>query len=111
MNINDWVIRTELTGLVTEYALLLLARDEDTIHTLGTGVFVSPGLALTAKHVIEESWRMYGLSDVRMERRGGQTADYEILAVQYPRQQFRRRYMEGKRGMGLSLFRHRSHQP
>jgi V8-like Glu-specific endopeptidase len=84
MNINDWVIRTELADLVTENALLLLARDADTIHTLGTAVFVSPGLALTAKHVIEESWRMYGLSDVRMERRGRQTADYEILAVQYP---------------------------
>jgi hypothetical protein len=84
MNINDWVIRTELAHPVTEHALLLLGRDEDTIHPLGTAVFVSPGLAITAKHVIEESWRVYGISDVPMERRGGQTAHFEILAVQYP---------------------------
>jgi hypothetical protein len=84
MNINDWVIKTKLEHPITEHALLLLARDEETIHPLGTAVFVSPGLAITAKHVIGESWRMYGFSDVPMERRGGQTAHYEILAVQYP---------------------------
>jgi hypothetical protein len=84
MNINDWVIRTELAHPVAEHALLLLGRDEETVHPLGTAVFVSSGLAITAKHVIEESWRMYGLSDVRMDRRGGQTARYEILVVQYP---------------------------
>ncbi|MDR5726966.1 MAG: serine protease [Terriglobia bacterium] len=84
MNINDWVVKTELAHPVTEHALLLLGRDEETVHPLGTAVFVSPGLAITAKHVIEESWRMYGHLDVPMERRGGQTAHYEILAVQYP---------------------------
>ena len=84
MNINDWVIATELANPVTEHALLLLGRDEETIHPLGTAVFVSPGLAITAKHVVEESWRVYGTSDVPMERRGGQTANFEMLAVQYP---------------------------
>lgn len=84
MNINDWVIRTELENPVTEHALLLLGRDEETIYPLGSAVFVSPGLAITAKHVVEESWRIYGTADVPMERRGGQTANFEILAVQYP---------------------------
>jgi hypothetical protein len=80
MKINDW----ELAHPVTEHALLLLGRDGETIHPLGSAVFVSPGLAITAKHVVEESWRVYGISDVPMERRGGQTAHFEILAVQYP---------------------------
>ena len=84
MNINDWVITTELANPVTEHALLLLGRDDATIHPLGSAVFVSPGLAITAKHVVEESWRVYGTTDVPMERRGGQTASFEILAIQYP---------------------------
>jgi hypothetical protein len=84
MNIKDWVISTKLEHPVTEHALLLLARDEETIFPLGTAVFVSPGLAITAKHVLGESWRVYGLSDVPFEYRGGPTIQYEILAVQYP---------------------------
>lgn len=84
MDIKDWVSSTRLEHPVTEHALLLLARDEETIYPLGTAVFVSPGLAITAKHVLGESWRVYGLSDVPFEKRGGPTAQYEILAVQYP---------------------------
>ncbi len=84
MNIEDLVIGTRLEHPVTEHALLLLARDEETIFPLGTAGFVSPGLAITAKHVLAESWRVYGLSDVPFEKRGGPTAQYEILAVQYP---------------------------
>ena len=60
MNINDWVVFTRLESPLTEDALLLLGRDGITNNPIGSAVFIAPGLALTAKHVVEEFWRLYG---------------------------------------------------
>ncbi len=84
MNVNDWVIRTELESPITEHALLLLGRDGVTNNPIGSAVFIAAGLAITAKHVIEGFWQLYGTPGVRLEQKGDKTAQFEIVAIQYP---------------------------
>jgi hypothetical protein len=87
VNINDWVVRTELESPITEHALLLLGRNGVTNNPIGSAVFIAAGLALTAKHVVAEFWRLYGARDVRLEQKGDKTAHFEIIAIQYPGEQ------------------------
>jgi hypothetical protein len=74
---------TELSSPITEVALLLVGYDNDQILPLGSAVFIAAGLAMTAKHVIEEFWKQMGSS----RPFAGSTplsGDFNILGVQYP---------------------------
>ena len=84
MDFKDWVVPIRLESPLTEDVLVLLGRNGLTNNLIGSAVFIAPGLALTAKHVVEEFWRLFGTPDVRLEHRGDKSANFEIVAIQYP---------------------------
>src|SRR5688572_16789848 len=69
----------EATGLrstITEFALPLAAFRDDDFHPCGTAVVVAPYLALTARHVIEDYFRVF------MGRPYSGETDFAIVAFQ-----------------------------
>ncbi len=84
MESSDWLLRpTELESPITELAVLLVGRDGQANHPIGSGVFIAAGLVMTAKHVIVEFWRRMG-PGTEFAGRDEKAAHFEILVVQYP---------------------------
>jgi hypothetical protein len=54
---------------ITEYAVSLLAWNEETFDPMGSGVIITPELVLTARHVFDDYWKNL---DGRGARNGGQ---------------------------------------
>ena len=82
MDINEWVKKTDLASPITEQAVLLVGRDGvSPTKAIGSGVFVADRLIMTVKHVVQGYWQLYGNPNVKLERRGKKTADFELFAV------------------------------
>jgi len=80
----SWFFKaTELESPITELALLLVGRDGHLNDALGSGVFIAPGLGMTAKHVVEEFWKRMG-SGVEFAGERSLEGHFQIMAVQYP---------------------------
>lgn len=74
---------TSVDSPITSLAVAIAAHDGTEFYVAGTGVFVTPGLVLTAKHVVEEFWkRMAG----RPRPRAGVAAQgpFDIHVLQFP---------------------------
>jgi hypothetical protein len=83
MDINQWVERTDLTSPITGLGVLLVGRDGVApTKAIGSGVFVAERLIMTAKHVVQGYWQLYGNPNVVLERQGKKLADFEMFAVQ-----------------------------
>lgn len=65
-------------SIITEYALHLIADRDDTYDPVGTAVLVSPNLAITAKHVVEDYL-------ARFQRGPADLADFRCRAIQQQR--------------------------
>ncbi len=74
---------TELESPITEHALVLVGGDDLASYALGSAVFIAPGLAITAKHVIKEFWTQMG-PETRFEGELPLVGRFSIMAVQYP---------------------------
>lgn len=69
---------------ICRYVLPLITAYDDAWHVMATSVMIAPGLALTAKHVIEECLKIYRgdrekmqLIDVELE------VDFTVSAIQF----------------------------
>jgi hypothetical protein len=74
---------TELSSPVTQVALLLVGYTETEALPLGTAVFIAAGLAMTAKHVVEEFWRQLG-DDRPFQGSTALEGNFRVVGVQYP---------------------------
>jgi trypsin-like peptidase len=75
---------TEIESPITEIALMIAGIRDDVVLPLGSGFFIAPYIAVTAKHVVEEFHRQFGPA-TEMPKNKTVAIDYRILAVQYPR--------------------------
>lgn len=83
MDIREWVKKTDLSSPIARRAVLLVGRDGiSSTKADGSGVFVADRLIMTAKHVVQWYWEVYGNPRVRMDRPGKKMADFEMFAVQ-----------------------------
>ena len=67
---------TPATEVITEFALALTTQDSEGWKPLGTAVFISQHLLLTAKHVVEGIWKPHHL------HRSGKLSDSALIAYQ-----------------------------
>ncbi len=71
---------TGLDGVITEFGLALIAQRGEEWRPVGTAVLIAPHLALTAKHVVDECWRLFG--DERKLKFGDLHGEFSLLAQQ-----------------------------
>ena len=85
MEIGEWVKMTDLSSPITGRAVLLVGRDGVLpTKAIGSGVFVSDRLIMTARHVVQGYWDIYNDPKIGMDRPGKKMADFEMFAVQAP---------------------------
>lgn len=85
MNTNEYLKPTGLDSPVTAVSVLLIGRDgRSATKAIGSGVFVSTGLIMTARHVVEGFWDYYGDPKVDLHTEGTKKTDFSVYAVQFP---------------------------
>ena len=87
MQTNEYLKPTGLDSTVTAVSVLLIGRDgKSPTKAIGSGVFVSTGLIMTARHVVEGFWDYYGDPKVKAKLRseGTKKDDFSVYAVQFP---------------------------
>jgi S1-C subfamily serine protease len=73
---------TGLASPITEFAVVLVARNHDQILSLGSGVIVGPSIALTARHVVEAFYNF--LDKVSIEKTPlNHEAKFCLQAIQF----------------------------
>jgi hypothetical protein len=104
MELPNWQLkRTELSSPITEHALVVVGIDRNAhYHPIGSAVFIAAGLAMTAKHVINEFWRRMGPGT---QFAGGdeKAADFNIMLIQYPHEETEPALWQGSVGVGASF--------
>jgi hypothetical protein len=84
MNGSEWLKCTGLSSPITAVSVLLVGHDgKSPTKAIGTGVFVSTGLIMTARHVIDGFWSYYGDPKVKLHTEGTKKADFSVYAVQF----------------------------
>jgi S1-C subfamily serine protease len=84
MQTNEYLKPTGLDSTVTAVSVLLIGRDgKSPTKAIGSGVFVSTGLIMTARHVVEGFWDYYGDPKVKAKLRseGTKKDDFSVYAV------------------------------
>ena len=61
-----------------------MTKKEIARKAMRSGVFVSTGLIMTARHVVEGFWDYYGDPKVDLHTEGTKKADFSMYAVQFP---------------------------
>ena len=81
---DNWrFVRTELEEPITEFVVLLVGRGGGSFYPIGSGVFLTRSLVMTAKHVIEEFWRFMGDGSPLVEKKE-KLGHFMVVAVHFP---------------------------
>lgn len=78
---NSFFKNTSLDQPLTEYALALKALNNDKFYPSGTCIIIAPHLAITAKHVVEDYYKIF--DHKRIDSKGGNlNSSFAMRAVQ-----------------------------
>lgn len=74
---------TGLDDVIGQYALQLITEEKGIAHAIGTAILVSPHMALTATHVIDQCDKAYGRP--KEDAGGKRHSSFVMYALQYGR--------------------------
>lgn len=72
-----------LTTRFSEFAFLLIGVDGEIASPLGSGFFIAPGVAMTARHVVEGLWNEFHIYDKFPKRKTEVEANFKVIALQF----------------------------
>jgi hypothetical protein len=72
-----------LTTRFSEFLFLLIGTDGEVSSPLGSGFFIAPEVAMTARHVVEGLWNEFQVYQTFPKRKTEVEANFKVLALQF----------------------------
>lgn len=72
-----------LTTRFSEFVFLLIGTDGEVASPLGSGFFIAPGMAMTARHVIKGFWEEFQIYQKFPKLKTEIEANFKVLALQF----------------------------
>src|ERR1700716_654990 len=67
----------------SEFVFLLIGFDDEMAKPLGSGFFIAPGVAMTARHVVEGFWDEFEIYKNFPKLKAEVEANFKVLALQF----------------------------
>jgi|ERR1044071_164714 hypothetical protein len=72
-----------LTTRFSEFVFLLIGTDGEIASPLGSGFFIAPGVAMTARHVVKGFWDQFHIYQKFPKLKAEVEANFKVLALQF----------------------------
>lgn len=72
-----------LTTRFSEFVFLLIGTDGEVASPLGSGFFIAPEVAMTARHVVKGLWNEFHIYEKFPKRKTEVEANFKVLALQF----------------------------